>query len=283
MNPSSTYIGRIAPSPTGFLHLGHAATFYTAHERARAQNGKLLLRIEDLDQHRCKEHYTKAIMEDLLWLGLTWEPNPLYQSARNTFYLSAWNKLKDSGCIYPSFASRSEILSHTAENHPHQEPLFPKALRSPHGSEQGYTEPGEMVWRFRVPDGRAVAFEDCHCGSQVFETGKDFGDFIVWRREGWAAYELAVVVDDHCSGVTEVVRGQDLLLSTARQILIYEALGWEIPAFYHCPLIKDESGQRLAKSFDSLSLRELRSQGHSPENILASAKKNIEIHNSYVY
>ena len=131
-------------------------------------------------------------------------------------------------------------------------------------------EPGDINWRFRVPDGDVIAFVDRHLGPQAFTAGEDFGDFIVWRRDGFPSYELAVVADDHAMGITEVVRGEDLLLSAAKQILLYRCLGWPAPDVYHCSLVRDESGRRLAKRDGAKSLRTLRQQGHTPDVIRRS-------------
>jgi glutamyl-tRNA synthetase len=148
--------------------------------------------------------------------------------------------------------------------------LFPPALRPPQDAGREYFEPGCINWRFRVPDGRTIVFTDARCGDLRYTAGVDFGDFLVWRKDGFPSYELAVVADDHAMQITEVVRGEDLLMSTARQLFLYEALGWPPPRFYHCPLVRDESGQRLAKRHASLSLRTLREQGRQPEDLRQS-------------
>jgi glutamyl-tRNA synthetase len=145
--------------------------------------------------------------------------------------------------------------------------VFPASLRPPEGTGQEATEPGAVNWRFRVPDAELIAFVDGRVGLTQRMAGEDFGDFLVWRKDGWPAYELAVVADDHAMQITEVVRGEDLLTSTARQLLIYRALGWTPPAFFHCPLVRNEHGRRLAKRTHACALRTYREQGRTPEEL----------------
>jgi glutamyl/glutaminyl-tRNA synthetase len=339
-NPTP-YRGRLAPSPTGFLHLGHARTFWVAQERARLHHGTLILRNEDLDRPRCRPEFVAAMFEDLRWFGCEWQEGPdlggpcapYSQSERRAWYLDAFEQLRAAGAIYSCACSRQDVLRalgapHTGED----EPLYPGTCRphlatssipsipdsiqtlpfpSPQPSPQGRgrtvvrasticdaqtdrtadlgtsLSPGERAgvgensaqpassasrspsvnWRFRVPDGEIIVFDDVRYGRQEFIAGKDFGDFIVWRHDDLPAYQLAVVVDDAAMGITEVVRGEDLLRSTARQLLLYRALGLTPPQFYHCPLVTDAAGVRLAKRHDSLSLRALRGSGAQPETL----------------
>lgn len=264
------YRGRIAPTPTGLLHLGHAATFSTAHARARESGGEILLRIEDPDPQRCKPEFANAAMEDLKWLGLEWDGEPVFQSQRRSLYLEAWTRLRDSGFLYPCHRSRKEISSLA----PHtEEPVFPTDWRSDCSESKNFATPSGVNWRFRVPDGEVIAFVDGNFGPIQKAAGIDFGDFLVWNRDDIPAYELAVVVDDRLSGITEVVRGADLLTSTARQILLYRALGATPPEWFHCPLVCDDQGHRLAKRTGGLEIRTLREQGYSPEEIFALAWK----------
>ncbi len=281
VNPKSQianpkYRGRLAPSPTGLLHLGHARTFWTAQERARAQNGILILRNEDLDPARSKAEFADAMLADLRWFGFQWQEgpdvggpfSPYVQSQRRSLYLAALEKLRVAGCLYPCTCSRKDIQS--AARAPHEtedsEPLYPgtcrpnknSALRIPHSA---------FSWRFLVPDGETISFTDASLGPKQFVAGKDFGDFVVWRHDDVPSYQLAVVADDAAMQITEVVRGADLLVSTARQLLLYRALGLTPPAFYHCPLMTDDSGRRLAKRHDALSLRALRESGVAPETL----------------
>lgn len=272
------YVGRIAPTPTGFLHLGHARTFALAHERARAAGGTLILRIEDIDFLRCKPEFAEAAMTDLRALGIAWDEGPdiggphtpYEQSRRTPLFLETWRRLRDAGAIYPCRRSRKDVAAALGAPHAEDdaEPLFPAEWRPAHGFGHDFTEPGDWNWRFRVPDGESIGFDDALCGPQAFTAGHDFGDFVVWRRDGVPAYELAVVADDLAMGVTEVVRGRDLLKSTARQLLLYRALGATPPAWAHAPLVCDSQGRRLAKRTAGLSLRELLARGVSPADIL---------------
>jgi glutamyl-tRNA synthetase len=271
INGAIPYRGRIAPTPTGHLHLGHAATFLRACERAGEARGITILRIEDLDPHRCKLDYVDAAIEDLRWLGVEWQEGPYHQSRRRVLYLDAWRKLRDGRFIYPCVRSRRDVAQ--AALAPHGEvPLFPIEWRTPVERGMEFTEPAGLNWRFRVPDGERIDFIDGNCGHVRRVALRDFGDFLVWNRDNIPAYELATVVDDLAMGITEVVRGEDLLTSTARQILIYRALGSAPPAFFHCPLILDKEGRRLAKRDVSLSLRALRERGYSAEWVIAQAK-----------
>lgn len=270
------YRGRIAPTPTGYLHLGHAQTFWLAQQRATQADGTLVLRVEDLDHQRCKPPYSTAMVEDLTWFGLRWQEGPdvggaygpYTQSQRLAFYRQIWHQLAQTRTIYPSPHSRRDVAQ--ALRAPHagdREPVFPTHLRPDHWSVSG--EPGEVNWRFRVPDGDTITVADGRCGQRAFVAGVDFGDFIVWRRDGFPSYDLAVVADDHAMAITEVVRGEDLLLAAAKQTLLYRALGWMVPAFYHGPLVCDASGQRLAKRDGARSLRALREAGHTPADLRA--------------
>jgi glutamyl/glutaminyl-tRNA synthetase len=270
----SNYRGRLAPSPTGLLHLGHARTFWIAQQRAQAHGGELVLRNEDLDFARCKPEFVSAMLEDLRWFGFQWQEgpdcggpfDPYSQSERRHLHLAALEKLHGIGAIYPCACSRKDILSALAAPHEGQdEPIYPGTCRARTSSR--LENAPALNWRFRVPDGEAIEFMDGHFGPQRFVAGRDFGDFVVWRQDDAPAYQLAAVVDDATMQITEVVRGADLLLSTARQILLYRALGLKPPAFYHCPLVTDESGVRLAKRHDSLSLRKLREAGRAPEEL----------------
>lgn len=276
---SAAYLGRIAPTPTGYLHLGHAATFWTAWCRAAdspaGNPGGLLMRIEDLDARRCKPEFTAAALEDLAWLGLQWEGEPVFQSRRREFYLEAWHRLRDGGWIYPCTRSRKDVASATLAPH-EEEPVFPAEWRNPVEDAAAYENPAGVNWRFRVPDGEEISFTDGNLGRVARTALRDFGDFLVWNREDIPAYELAVVVDDAAMGVTEVVRGADLLTSTARQLLLYRALRKEPPAFFHCPLLVDEHGRRLAKRNDALSIHALREKGWTPEQVLAEAWRHLQ-------
>jgi glutamyl-tRNA synthetase len=309
------YRGRIAPSPTGLLHIGHAVTFRRAYERACAAGGKLVLRIEDLDRDRCRREFADAIIEDLHWFGLDWDEGPdiggpfapYIQSQRRSRYLEAWEKLRLGGLIYPCKCSRKDVADASLAPHDeNEEPIYPgtcrpgrstveavvsaapaknlQATRLPLQQRQqrgkilppvtaAATATGQRPlaahWRFRVPDGERIEFVDERIGRQSAVAGRDFGDFIVWRRDEVPAYQLAVVVDDAAMRISEVVRGEDLLVSTFRQLLLYRALDLVPPRFFHTSLVVDESGKRLAKRHGSLSLRELRGRGFAAEELHA--------------
>jgi len=275
-NASPKYRGRLAPSPTGHLHLGHARTFWTAQVRARANGSELILRNEDLDSTRFKMEFVDAMLEDLRWFGFEWSEGPdvggkfapYNQSERMVFYRAALEKLRAGNFIYPCTCSRKDIQQAVTAPHAEgDEPIYPGTCRTKFPSANSQLPSAKFNWRFRVPDGETVSFTDGNCGEQKFVAGKDFGDFIVWRHDDVPAYQLACVADDAAMQITEVVRGADLLVSTARQILIYRALGLPPPKFFHCALMLDEKGERLAKRHAALSLRKLRELGETPESL----------------
>lgn len=266
----SSYVGRLAPSPTGYLHLGHARTFWLATERARRAGGHLLMRIDDLDYDRCKPIYTQGALEDLAWLGLEWETPIITQSERLSFYRQTLEQLHAAGLIFPCERSRRDVRE--AAGAPHEdddEPVYPKEFRPP--ADAPLPPLSDIIrtnWRFRVPDGETLTFTDGHASEQSAVAGHDFGDFLVWRKDNLPSYQLACVADDIAMGITEVVRGADLIRSTFRQLLLFRALGRPAPAYYHCDLMRDEQGRRLAKRHDSLSLRAMREQGVTPADII---------------
>jgi len=271
------YRGRLAPSPTGYLHLGHARTFWIAQERARQAAGTLILRNEDLDRSRCKPDLIHAMFEDLKWFGFGWSEGPdcggpfgpYNQSERIEKYRESLEILKTKGFMYPCSCSRKDVAAATQAPHANEEdePIYPGTCRH----RPATASPNERCsWRFRVPDAEVIAFADGQAGEQSFTTGSDFGDFVVWRPDDTPAYQLACVVDDAAMRITEVVRGADLLKSTARQLLLYRALELQPPQFFHCPLMTDNAGRRLAKRHDALSLRALRRAGNDPESIRCS-------------
>lgn len=302
--PTPQYRGRLAPSPTGYLHVGHARTFWTAWLRAREAGGGLVMRMDDLDQERSKAIYADSALDDMRWLGIRWIEGPdkggpygpYVQSKRRTIYLAAWRRLLRRGVLFPCRCSRKDLEN--ALGAPHEErspsprgeqsrgkheslddePLYPGTCRQnlwrapqlPGPTASDIEMPDGINWRFRVREGEVVEFDDLNLGPQCFVAGEDFGDFVIWRKDGGPSYQLACVADDATMRITEVVRGADLLKSTARQILIYRALGFEPPAWYHCNLIVDHNGRRLAKRHDALSLHALRQRGYTPMNILAA-------------
>jgi glutamyl/glutaminyl-tRNA synthetase len=248
------------------------------------------MRMEDLDPDRSRAEYARAALEDLDWLGLDWDEGPdvggpyapYVQSERRDVYRAAMQRLVEAGVVYPCHCSRTDLAA--ALSAPHEgaerdptlddEPIYPGTCRAALHAADPWTraETVEANWRFRVPDGEAVEFMDGNLGPQRFVAGVDFGDFVVWRRDGVPSYQLACVADDAAMHITEVVRGADLLKSTARQILLNRALGFADPAWFHCALMTDASGKRLAKRSDALSIRALRERGMTPEEVLALPK-----------
>lgn len=216
-NPSASlvsgYRGRLAPSPTGYLHIGHARTFWAAFARAREAMGALVLRMEDLDPDRSRAEYATAALEDLRWLGIDWQEGPdvggpfvpYVQSHRIELYRSAWQKLLAGGFVYPCRCSRKDLAAALSAPHegadPDDEPIYPGTCRALRAAESWTGESADRQsssanWRFRVPDGEAIEFVDANLGPQRFVAGQDFGDFVVWRRDGMPSYQLACVVDD---------------------------------------------------------------------------------------
>jgi glutamyl-tRNA synthetase len=264
------YIGRIAPSPTGLLHLGHARTFLIAAERAA--RGTLWLRDDDLDTQRVRAEFATAMRDDLQWLGITWQQEAK-QSERLPLYRAAMERLLATGAVYACTCSRRDLAAAIAAPHEDadDEPVYSGRCRA-HVSDELMEGTN---YRFRVPDGETISFVDGNAGPQSFRAGRDahadFGDFVVWRKDGLPSYQLASVVDDEAMRITEVVRGRDLLKSTARQILLQRALGYRTPAFFHADLMRDTAGVRLAKRHDALSLRTLREQGMTPQQVRAVA------------
>jgi len=280
-----TYRGRLAPSPTGYLHLGHARTFWIAHQRARGAHGKLAFRNEDLDYQRCKPEFVSAMYEDLRWIGLDWDEGPdvggpfgpYSQSQRRKVYLECWRRLRDGGFIYPCSCSRKDLDRALQAPHEDDEIPYPGTCREKIVAARDWDAPAGISWRFKVPDGARIAFSDLKFGTLHFTAGSDFSDFLVWRRDDIPAYQFAVVVDDEAMQITEIVRGADLLKSTARQLLLIRALGYSEPAYFHCPLLRDEHNLRLAKRHDALSLRTLRSQGANPTEITRNFAQEVNL------
>ena len=217
--------------------------------------------------------FVEAMLEDLRWFGFEWSEGPdiggkfapYNQSERMSFYQAALEKLRAGNFIYPCTCSRKDIQQAvTAPHAADDEVVYPGTCRGNLKSETGGRK---FCWRFRVTDGETISFTDENLGEQKFIAGKDFGDFVVWRNDGVPAYQLSCVADDAAMQITEVVRGADLLVSTARQILIYRALGFTPPKFFHCALMLDDNGERLAKRHDALSLRQLKGQGKTPAEL----------------
>ncbi|HZK81137.1 MAG TPA: tRNA glutamyl-Q(34) synthetase GluQRS [Humisphaera sp.] len=263
---------RLAPSPTGALHLGNARTFLVNWLIARQKGWKIILRIEDLDGPRIKQGAAAQALEDLKWLGIDWDEGPIYQSMRSEKYAAAVRSLIDAGLAYGCVCSRKEVEA--ASSAPHAEDgsaVYPGVCRGRFASpEQAAVLTGKPVAiRFEAPTGK-VAFDDLFAGRQEFDVARDLGDFVIAKADGTAAYQLAVVVDDAEMGITHIVRGDDLLDSTPRQIMLYRALGLadRIPKYCHLPLVVGTDGRRLAKRHGDTRLGYYREQGVEVSRIL---------------
>ena len=270
--------GRFAPSPTGPLHLGNARTALLSWLSARAAGARYAMRVEDLDAPRVRPGLEARILDELRWLGLDWDEGPdvggpagpYRQSERLDAYAAALARLRAAGLVYPCFCSRAEIAAVAQAPHgPADEgPRYPgTCARLPAGEAARRAADRRPAWRFRVGAG-AVGFDDGVHGPQVVDVAAQVGDFVVARADGVPAYQLAVVVDDAAMAVTDVVRGDDLLSSTGRQLLLYAALGLAPPRFAHVPLVVGEDGERLAKRHGALSLGELRERGADPRAVV---------------
>ena len=262
--------GRFAPSPTGPLHLGNARTALLAWLDARSRGGALAMRVEDLDGPRVRPGLEARVLDELRWLGLEWDEGPdvggaygpYRQSERGGGHAAALDRLRSQGLAYPCFCSRAEIAQASQAPHASDEgPRYTGTCRGLTAGEQAARAARRPpAWRFRVPDG-PVPFRDGFHGECTFDVAATVGDFVVARADGVPAYQLAVVVDDAAMAVTDVLRGDDLLPSTSRQILLYRALGLPEPRFAHVPLVVGADGERLAKRHGSLSVGELRERG----------------------
>lgn len=274
------YVGRLAPSPTGLLHLGHARTFLVAWWRARSLGGRLLMRLEDLDGPRAKPEMSEAALRDLAWLGLDWDGPDYVQSAGLAEISAAAADLERRGLAYACVCSRADVRS--AQSAPQlgdSEPRYPGTCRGRFASvAAAQSETGKDAGlRLCVPDGEVIVKDEL-LGERGFDVQAEVGDFLIAKRDLAPAYQLAVVVDDARQGVTEVVRGEDLFSSAARQNLLQQALGLPAVRYVHVPLVLDESGRRLAKRSDDLSLQELRAGGTDPRAVVAWAAKSCGIH-----
>ncbi|HJM40383.1 MAG TPA: tRNA glutamyl-Q(34) synthetase GluQRS [Planctomycetota bacterium] len=256
--------GRLAPSPTGVLHLGNARSFLLAWLDLRSRGGEVVLRVEDLDGPRNKPHAAEEAMADLKWLGLDWDEGPFFQRDRIDVYREALQHLCAKEWVYPCICSRKDVEEATSAPHENMDGLvYPGTCRS-----REIVEAEEMCWRFRIPNDCLIEFQDRFAGPQSIQVNEQLGDFVVWNRNDDPAYQLAVVVDDHAQGVNEVLRGADLLPSTARQLLLHEALGLGPPQYAHVPLVRGADGRRLAKRHGDTTLRFFREQGWSSERML---------------
>jgi glutamyl-tRNA synthetase len=266
--------GRYAPSPTGFLHLGNARTALAAWLHTRNQGGTFILRVEDLDSQRSKSDYIEANIQELRWLGLDWDEGPdvsgtyqpYVQSQRGALYQQVLETLQANGHLFECYLSRKDLQEVAAAPHG-KAPVYGPLERERNEQLKTENKSKSPSLRFRVPD-KTVTFTDALAGKRTFNTLDDIGDFIVKRADGEWAYQLAVVVDDIAMNITEIVRGDDLLPSTAAQLLLYEALGATSPTFLHVPLLLDETGERMAKRKGSLTVTALKESGVRPERVV---------------
>lgn len=268
--------GRFAPSPSGRMHLGNLFCALLSWLSVKSQGGEWILRIEDLDTARCRPDYARQVEEDLRWLGLAWDEGgsaggpdaPYFQSERTALYEAALARLRGMGRVYPCFCTRAQLHAASA---PHREDgltVYPGTCRGLTAEDIARREAAgrKGALRLRVPE-ETVTFTDGHLGEVTEYLPTDCGDFLLRRSDGLFAYQLAVVVDDAAMGITEVVRGADLLSSTPRQLLLYELLGWEAPEFFHFPLLLSPDGRRLSKRDGDLGLAALRER-YTPEEIV---------------
>lgn len=249
--------GRFAPSPSGRIHLGNILCCLLAWLSARQKGGRVILRIEDLDTARCPRRYGEQMCRDIQWLGLDWDEGPVIggpsgpyeQSRRTALYQAALERLEAQGLVYPCFCTRAELHAASAPHREDGQVVYPgtcRGLTAEQATERARRTGRAPALRLRVPE-EEITFIDGHMGEYGEWLPEDCGDFLLRRSDGIFAYQLAVVVDDAAMGVTEVVRGADLLASTPRQLLLYRLLGLEAPAFYHFPLLLGSDGQRLSK------------------------------------
>ena len=254
-------IGRFAPSPSGRMHLGNVFSAMLAWLSVRSACGKMILRIEDLDPDRCRPEYAEQLKRDLEWLGLGWDEEQTPQSQRTAAYAEAFARLD----TYPCYCSRSELHAASAPHASDGTFLYAGTCRNLTAAERA-AKTRRPAWRVRVPE-EQISFTDGLQGQMCETLSRSCGDFILRRSDGVYAYQLAVVVDDAAGGVTEVVRGRDLLSSTPRQLWLQEQLGFPHPHYYHVPLLCAPDGRRLSKREHDLDLGALR-RTHTPEQLL---------------
>lgn len=275
-------VGRFAPSPTGRMHLGNVYAALMSYRSVKERGGRWILRIEDLDTQRSKLEYARQLEDDLLWLGLEWDEGgidgigphgPYCQSLRGEIYAEHLRRLQERGLTYPCTCSRADIMATQAPHQSDGRVIYSGKCR-PKGMPR-VTAPGPGATRLWVPD-RDIVFTDRNFGEQSVNLARDCGDFILRRADGAWAYQLAVVVDDALMGMTEVVRGADLLLSSAQQIYLYELFGYAVPEFAHIPLLTNAAGQRLAKRDKGLDMGALR-QRFTPAEVKALALGEITL------
>ena len=265
--------GRFAPSPSGRMHLGNLWSCLLAWLAARSTGGGMVLRLEDLDPDRCRKEYCDQVMRDLEWLGLDWDGQPVYQSRRSDLYAQAFYALEEQGLLYPCYCTRAQRLAASAPHRSDGIQVYDGRCRSLTAEErEELNRIRRPAWRIQVPQ-QDIQFEDLLQGPCREDLARDCGDFILRRSDGVYAYQLAVVVDDGAMGVTQVVRGSDLLSSTPRQLWLQEKLGLPHPEYGHVPLLLSPDGRRLAKRDRDLELGMLQERYSAPElvGILAHA------------
>ena len=266
-----TVRGRFAPSPTGELHLGNARTALLSWLWAMQENGRWAVRMEDIDRPRVRPGMARQQLEELSWLGLDWEGAPVFQSERDALHLDALKRLRDH--VYECFCSRTEIAAAASAPQGEEGPRYPGTCRNlTRAQREARRRARAPSIRLRVPEG-PLTFHDGIFGEQTFDTQQLVGDFVLRRADGVFAYQLAVVVDDGAMGITQVLRGADLLPSTARQILLHRLLGQPVPRWAHAPLVIAANGERLSKRDQSLSLSALRARGADPRQVVAHLAK----------
>jgi glutamyl-tRNA synthetase len=265
---AEAYVGRLAPSPTGAQHVGNARTYLIAWLAARARGGRVVLRIEDIDSPRIKPGAAAQACDDLRWLGLDWDEGPIVQTERLPEYEAALGRLQAAERVYPCTCTRADIeQSASAPHAEHEAPVYPGTCSVRRVADATGLGDRPFAWRFRAGDA-PIEFTDGFRGAVRLDPREVGGDFVVWKSAHTPAYQLAVVVDDAASGVTEVVRGDDLVPSTPRQLRLYQALGLPPPRFVHVPLVVGPDGRRLAKRHGDTRLATLRAAGVTPQALL---------------
>ena len=249
------------------MHPGHARTALVTWLQARKQGGQIVMRIEDIDRPRVVPGSADAICWDHEWLGLDWDEGPVFQSSRDEAYERALSQLQAAGMVYPCTCSRKEIAAIASAPHGDEGPRYPGTCRN------GATKPDKPAALRFVFEDPSPGFEDVLCGA--YPEGRAGGDFVLRRADGIWAYQLAVVVDDADAGISEVIRGADLLSSTPRQIALYRALGYPIPRFAHVALVVDGDGTRLATRHQAVSIESLREAGRSPEQVIGELARSL--------
>lgn len=278
-------VGRLAPSPTGAQHVGNARTYLLAWLSIRSRGGKVILRMEDIDSPRIKLWAAEQALEDLRWLGLDWDEGPdiggpsapYVQTERVDFYEDALRKLREAEQIYPCTCSRKDIENAASAPHAsHEGPIYPDTCSSRSAADADTITDQPYSWRFRASD-ETVVFDDAFAGRQECNVKRQLGDFVVCKADGTPSYQLAVVIDDAAMGITEVLRGDDLLPSTFRQLELYRFFGFTPPTFVHVPLVVGSDGRRLAKRHGDTRLSTLRDKGTRPEELIGLLARSCSL------